>query len=273
MGWGDVALGVLTGGLSSAVQGVGGATGNNWSLDNQSNNTMTIDQTHPAPPQGSQPGGPTDPNAAQDAKNQAWFNTAMARIQAFAEQMMRYDPNDPLAKSLKQMAYSGAMNQSAARGLGSRGVSQNSQERAVADSQVRYQNDRYQMGAQAYNQLQGGALQAMGQSQQQSQFDKQFALQATAYNNMLQQQAYANGQQNAAALGGALGSILGPIGQSLGQSWGATAYGQGNQYPTNYYYGTGFSPGGSNPSYGGYNSRYGSAGYSGPGGAYGLSGG
>lgn len=219
--------------------------------------------------------GQKEANDKTDAQSQAgdqWLTGAMQRIQQFADSLSKYDPNDPLAQSLTRASALNAQAGATNAGLGDRGMSVAEQARGVSDAATRYQMQRQQMAIGAENNL---ANQAQGMANRQlsrEQFDKNFGLQTTAYNQGIQQQAYNNSIEQAGQAGNLIGSGLGALiggaaggpmgmqygmqaGGSLGGGLGVASQGSTMSYPTNYYQGTGL--GGT----GGYSKLYGSTGY------------
>jgi hypothetical protein len=198
-----------------------------------------------------------------------WYSNAMQRISDFATKMSTVDPNDPLAKSLGNIAYGQGAGAVGAAGFGSGGISATAGQRAYDDSQTRYKMERQQLAERALASLQGGALQARGQNLQQQQFEQNFGLQQAGFQNQLAQQAYASQLGQNQALGSAIGGVAGTVAGAyfgvpgLGQAGsqlggGIGGYATGGYKPQNV---TGYSGAGGGQSYGGGQSSYGFTNY------------
>ncbi len=158
------------------------------------------------------------------------------RLQAFATRMMTYDPNDPTAKAIANVATGQAQMQAYGANTGTdRGLGAYNNASLMNDAATRYQMQRESAGVGALNNLGSLAGQNMASAQQRDQFNQGLDFQIQQYNDQGAQAAY-NAQQGqrqgtGALIGGLGGAVLGGVaGGFLGGPMGAaTGAGLGGQ--------------------------------------------
>ena len=187
------------------------------------NTGMELDQvleaTSPGKPYNAQINDPVESSAGVSApvsQDEQWYQGVQAKLKQYADAMMQFDPNDPTAKAVANMASSGAQQQALAAGVSSnRGLGMTNNESLTTDALTRYQMQRQQMGQQAYNQMGAMALQSKGLTQNQQQFDANFGLNLAKYNEEARRGVFDAQQGQAQAVGSLIGGGLGAIGGGI----------------------------------------------------------
>lgn len=173
---------------------------------------------------------------AERAAQSGYMADVQKRLQAFASRMMTYDPNDPTAKAIANVATGQAQNQAfGANTSTDRGLGAYNNASLMNDAATRYQMQREQAGVGALNNLGGLAGQNMASAQQRDQFNQGLDFQIQQYNDQGAQAAYQQQQQQrqgtGALIGGLGGALAGGVaGGFLGGPMGAaTGAGLGGQ--------------------------------------------
>lgn len=158
------------------------------------------------------------------------------RLQAFANRMMTYDPNDPTAKAIANVATGTAQAQAyGANTSTDRGLGAFNNASLMNDAATRYQMQREAAGVGALNNLGALAGQNMASAQQRDQFNQNLDFQIQQYNDQGAQAAYqqqqAQRQGVGALVGGGLGAVGGGVAGGLlgGPMGAATGAGLGGQ--------------------------------------------